>query len=110
NLRVLIARNSSVMELKLPNQFHRLSQLEVLFLGLNDFVSSDFLAAVFQLPKLTILEITSARLSKLPNIEIENQSLKHLILSNNGIQQLPNLIGNLKALEVFDLSNNPMSQ
>lgn len=90
----------------LPPQFGNLKNLEVLYLGENNFKT--FPEEICDCEKLRVLSLAYNELDALPPCLGKLKSLEWLILNNNHIKELPEEIGTLTQLDQLVLQRNEL--
>lgn len=88
----------------LPDSITKLTDLEVLYLGKNEFVK--FPEQVCYLKNLRILSIAYNDLDSLPSCIGRLEKLEMLMLNNNQIVSITDSVSNLKSLMVLNLNRN----
>ena len=106
NLKLLTIRNNLIQ--KLPASIRKLSELEILDISDNEFIS---IPSLKSLKKLKYLQLKNNLVAKF-NSHIEstsNPSLLFLNLSSNFLLYFPDSLFNFPSLEILDLENNKIS-
>jgi leucine-rich repeat protein SHOC2 len=91
----------------LPSQLENFNNLEVLYLGKNDF--KHFPSVIFKLKNLRILSLAYNELDSIPSEISQLENLEMLLLNNNQIFFLSDSIGQLKNLSILNLSRNQLT-
>ncbi|KAM3962635.1 uncharacterized protein ACR2FA_003266 [Aphomia sociella] len=91
---------------QLPNEIHRLENLESLYLSGNDI--TELPREISMLRCLKCLDISGNRLKKIPDEIGEVRNLKFLILDENDLSELPLRISELRALRYLSVCDNKL--
>ncbi|MCF6244818.1 MAG: leucine-rich repeat-containing serine/threonine-protein kinase [Sulfurovum sp.] len=90
----------------LPDDFHKLTQLKILFLSDNNF--TELPAVLAKCPNLSMIGFRNNRIETVPENALP-LSTRWLILTDNAIKSLPESMGNLTLLQKCMLSGNQLT-
>uniref|UniRef100_A0A7N8YCG0 Leucine-rich repeat-containing protein 7 n=1 Tax=Mastacembelus armatus TaxID=205130 RepID=A0A7N8YCG0_9TELE len=93
---------------KLPDGFTQLLNLTQLFLNdaFLEYLPANFGRSIHRLTQLERLDLGSNEFSELPEVLEQIHNLKELWLDNNSLQSIPGTIGKLRQLRYLDLAKN----